>query len=382
MQQLIESDKTQKQEAQILLERFNRVRKRTEQLCAPLTTEDYLPQPAVFVSPAKWHIAHTTWFFENFILEPNKADYRVFDTQFCYLFNSYYQQVGERLARDKRGTLTRPSVEEIWEYRGYVEEHVRELLGGKPAKEVLRLTELGLQHEEQHQELLITDLKYILAQNPIGPVYQKGFSLVNHVEAVKSPVYLEEGIYDIGYRGKEFCFDNELAAHRVFLEKVEIDSNLVRNGEFIEFIEAGGYDDPKFWLDDGWCYMGEQGLKQPLYWKKEAGVWMQFSLEGWINVNPEAVLTHINYYEAQAFALWKGKRLLTEFEWEAASGQFTWGSHWEWTLSAYLPYPGYEIPKGAVGEYNGKFMVNQMVLRGASKATAPGHSRNTYRNFF
>ncbi len=365
-----------------ILPQYQSIRRRTQDLCNPLSPEDYIPQPAVFVSPAKWHIAHTTWFFEEFVLSQFAPGYKRFNSTYAYLFNSYYNGVGERLNRDHRGLLTRPPLSEIWEFRAHVDFHIEKLLQETEDPQIERLIALGLQHEQQHQELLITDFKYILSCNPTYPVYQENFSLVDTVEPQYDPVPLSAGVYEIGFEGSGFSFDNEHGRHRTFVEDVAIDGNLVTNGAFQEFIAHGGYQKHHYWLDEGWQFIKEHQLQHPLYWKKISGQWHQYTLRGLIPVNPDAILCHINYYEAQAYALWRGKRLLTEFEWEAAASKLHWGNAWEWTQSAYLPYPKYTAPQGAVGEYNGKFMVNQMVLRGASKATAPGHSRISYRNFF
>ncbi|TXC82134.1 ergothioneine biosynthesis protein EgtB [Luteibaculum oceani] len=365
-----------------IIRRFKKVRARTEELCSPLGVEDFIPQPAVFVSPAKWHIAHTTWFFEEFVLSKFKKGYTRFHKDFAFLFNSYYNSVGERLERDNRGLLTRPRLELVFDYRKSVDQEIVSLLQNTDRQELINTIELGLQHEQQHQELLITDLKYIFSQNPIYPTYHKDYYWEKIVEPSQPDVLIEEGVYNIGYEGKDFSFDNEHGKHKVYINPVEISGNLVSNQEFIEFIESGGYDKSEFWLDEGWAFIQENSCKLPLYWKKEDGNYFQYTLNGLQEVNPKAVLMHINYFEAVAYANYKGHRLCTEFEWEVASEELNWGTVWEWTQSAYLPYPNYKKPAGAIGEYNGKFMVNQMVLRGASVATAKGHSRNTYRNFF
>ena len=365
-----------------LLEQYQHTRQKTEAICAPLTVEDYIPQSVVFASPPKWHIAHTTWFFEEMILKKHYVDYHEFDANFGFLFNSYYNSIGKRTIRADRGNITRPGVAKVYEYRAYVDKRMKTLLGKNINEEVISLTILGINHEQQHQELLMTDLKYSLGHNPIFPVYQTDSNLVNDINAENGFVHIDEGVYSIGHKGKGYHFDNELGQHKVFLHAFEIGKGLVTNGEFIEFMEAGGYSNFQFWLDEGWGWVNLNDISAPLYWHKMDGTWYNYTLAGLKPVNKNAILSHISYYEANAFAAWKGMRLPTEFEWEIASDQLKWGKRWEWTNSAYLPYPSFKIDKGAVGEYNGKFMVNQMVLRGASVATYPGHSRPTYRNFF
>lgn len=365
-----------------LLEQYKTVRNRTEELCRPLKTEDYIPQPVVFASPAKWHIAHTTWFFEEMILKNHMSDYKEFHPDFCFLFNSYYNTVGERTFRADRGNITRPGVEEVYQYRAYVNEHMQQLLSGEVNDTVRELVLLGLNHEQQHQELLVTDLKYTLGHNPTFPVYKEDFNLLATHNTEEGFVSISEGVYDIGFEGDGFSYDNEHNKHKVYLHDFEISKALVTNGEYMEFMNDGGYDKFILWLDEGWAWRNEENITAPLYWHKINGAWHYYTLAGLQEVDPDAILGHISYYEATAFAAWKGMRLPTEFEWEVASKQLVWGKRWEWTNSAYLPYPGFSITEGAVGEYNGKFMVNQMVLRGASPATAEGHSRHTYRNFF
>lgn len=366
-----------------LVKFYGEVRAKTEELCAPLEIEDYIPQPQVDASPPKWNVAHTTWFFEEMILKKFAAEYTVFNENFGFLFNSYYNTIGTRTARDNRGDLSRPTVKEVFEYRKYVDEKMREFLRGDLTDEQKDLVVLGLNHEQQHQELFLTDLKYTFSVNPLFPVYKKGFALVEKGEtASNEPVEIEGGIYEIGFQGEGFHFDNELGRHRVYLHDFTIQKNLITNGEFLEFIEDGGYENFRLWHAEGWDWVNQNEIKKPLYWQKQDGEWMNFTLSGLRNLNPNAPVCHVSFYEAAAFAEWKGMRLPTEFEWETASEKFDWGLRWEWTNSAYLPYPNFTKPAGAVGEYNGKFMINQMVLRGASVATAPGHSRKTYRNFF
>lgn len=360
-------------------EQFNHVRNHSLFLCRNLITEDFSLQASEEVSPPKWHLAHTTWFFEQFILVPFQPDYVVKHPQFNFLFNSYYNSLGNRTARNQRGLMTRPSVEEVLEYRNYVDEEMRALISNKDSK-VLELVILGLNHEQQHQELLVTDLKFSLWHNPLEP---KVMDIGEYLDQADGDwVEIKEGVYEIGFDGEGFCFDNELNRHKVFLHACKISGNLVSNGEYLEFINAGGYEDPILWHDEGWAWVNSQYHKSPLYWEKEDGKWSYYTLDGRKEINWNSPVAHVNFYEAAAFANWKGKRLPAEFEWEIGQKDFSWGSRWEWTNSAYLPYPGFKIAPGALGEYNGKFMVNQMVLRGASLATPEGHSRPTYRNFF
>ncbi|GGG54485.1 ergothioneine biosynthesis protein EgtB [Bizionia arctica] len=366
---------------QQILQQFQTTRNQSKELCKPLRTEDYAPQSTDFASPPKWHLAHTSWFFEEMILKKYSKNYQVFDDAYSFLFNSYYNSIGERIERKNRGLITRPSIETIYEYRAFVDDKMIELLKLNPSKDIEELTILGINHEQQHQELLITDLKHTFSYNPIYPK----FTETNYISSKnKSKGWLEiaEGIYNIGHEGDDFCFDNELGKHRVFLEPYKISIALVTNAEFIAFINDKGYEQAKYWLDDAWHWINQNQLKSPMYWKLIDGVWHQYTLSGLQPVNPDAILTHVSYYEASAFAFWSDSRLPTEFEWEVASKQLEWGTVWEWTNSAYLPYPNFKIANGAVGEYNGKFMINLMVLRGASSATAQNHSRQTYRNFF
>ena len=365
-----------------LSSRFKSTRSYTEELCAPLRTEDYVPQADFFTSPTKWHLAHTTWFFEEMVLKHHLADYRIFHRDFSFLFNSYYNTIGERTLRKERGLITRPSVEEVYAYRKHVDHFMRVLLESNLSTQVKEIIVLGLNHEQQHQELLLTDLKYTLFLNPTFPVYKEGFNLTNTESKDTGFLKMDEGIYEIGYQGEDFCFDNELGRHKVFLHKFEISKKLITKGEYLEFVNSGGYGDFKYWLDEGWAWVNENKKQAPLYWKYIDGQWFEYTLSGLKPLEMEAELCNVSYYEAAAFATWKEMRLPTEFEWEAASSHLNWGSRWEWTGSAYLAYPNFKIAEGAVGEYNGKFMINQMVLRGASLATSPGHSRPSYRNFF
>ena len=373
----------QKSAVENLAKRYAAVRQHTERICAPLEVEDYIPQPSVDVSPPKWNVAHTTWFFEEMILKKFSEDYREFNSQFGFLFNSYYNSLGTRTTRDARGDLSRPTVKEVFQYRKFVDEKMRELLSREASKDLQKLVVLGLNHEQQHQELLLTDIKYSFGCNPTFPVYYAG-EILEEKGDIQSSEFAEftGGIYKIGFEGEGFCFDNELERHRVYLQDFTIAKNLVTNGEYLEFIEDGGYQDFRFWHAEGWDWVNGNEIRSPLYWREIDGEWFQFTLGGLRKLNRKNPVCHVSFYEAAAFAEWKRMRLPTEFEWEAASGEFKWGLRWEWTNSAYLPYPHFKKAAGALGEYNGKFMVNQMVLRGASVVTPPGHSRPTYRNFF
>lgn len=365
-----------------LLDSYFKVRKHTTAICSHLQTEDYVVQPVVDVSPPKWHIGHTTWFFETFILKPYFMGYQDFDPSYNYVFNSYYEAVGNRVIRTDRGNLSRPTVIDIYRYREYVDDAMTEFLCKEPSADVRELIILGLNHEEQHQELLYTDIKYILGHNPLFPAYDK-----NHVSPpVKHSdagfIKMDEGIYEIGFAGDGFCFDNELNRHKVYLNSYEISPNLVTNAEYMEFINADGYHDFRHWHAEGWDWVRNNNIQSPMYWHLIDNEWHAYTFRGLERLRLNEPVCHISYYEAYAYASWKGLRLPTEFEWEAAAPQFEWGKAWEWTESAYLPYPGFTKAPGAIGEYNGKFMVNQKVLRGASEVTSPGHSRVTYRNFF
>lgn len=367
-----------------LLEKYLWVRKYSEDICKPLKTEDYVVQPVVDVSPPKWHIGHVTWFFETLVLKPYLKNYKEFHPQYNFVFNSYYETVGARVIRTDRGNLSRPTVEEVYQYRKYVDDAMTRLLKQPLSPEVKEIVIIGLNHEQQHQELLMTDIKYILGNNPLFPAYQKTSENKQKSLAPKENdfVKIKEGVYEIGFAGKGFCFDNELKRHSVYLVDFEISKSLVTNKEFIEFINAGGYSDFNYWHSDGWSWVKTNQIKSPLYWYLIDGEWHQYTLQGLQLVDMNAPVCHVSFYEAAAYSSWRGARLPTESEWEIAAEKFDWGMRWEWTNSAYLPYPGFAKAPGAVGEYNGKFMVNQMVLRGASEVTPPGHSRITYRNFF
>jgi len=365
-----------------ILHHYNTVRLHTEAICQPLKKEDYVVQSSVFASPPKWHLAHTTWFFEEFILKKYSKDYKVYDKDFSFLFNSYYNNAGDRVFRADRGNITRPGVKEVYDYRDYVDKKMQALLSENDSRELTDLVVLGINHEQQHQELLITDIKHTLGNNPLFPVYDKDYNLLDVENESSGFISIKEGIYEIGFHGEGFCYDNELGRHKVYLNDFEISDALVINEEFIAFIEDGGYSDFNLWLDEGWSWVQEHNIQSPLYWHKIDNQWHYYTLAGLQKVNPKAIVGHISFYEAAAFAEWKGMRLPTEFEWEIASDKLHWGKRWEWTHSAYLPYPHFEKAEGAIGEYNGKFMINQMVLRGASVATSKNHSRKTYRNFF
>jgi len=375
-------------------------------------------QPITDVSPPKWHLGHMTWFFENFILIEHFENYKLFDERLNYIFNSYYESQGPRILRSNRGNITRPGVETILAYRRYVDEHMEQLLQTPLNQEVQDFIIIGLHHEQQHQELLLTDIKYILGTNPVFPVYSKSeiknrkSKIENRKSKISEAGWLnfDEGIYEIGYKGDGFCFDNELGVHKVFLQDFSLQDRLVTNGEYLEFVQAGGYEHFEYWLSEGWEWAKQLEVKAPLYWYERDGKWYQYTLGGLREIALDEPVTHVSYFEADAFARWKGLRLPTEFEWEVAcklthngipeTSNFLESGHhhpigqqheqdtqmlgnvWEWTGSAYLPYPDYPRLKGALGEYNGKFMVNQMVLRGGSCATPRSHIRPTYRNFF
>ncbi|WP_452229917.1 ergothioneine biosynthesis protein EgtB [Lacinutrix sp. MEBiC02404] len=361
---------------------YQQTRQVTIDFCSPLKIEDYSIQVVPFASPAKWHLAHTTWFFETFILKQYVQDYVAFDPNFNFLFNSYYNNVGSRILQTNRGNMSRPSTDEIFAYRAYVDTKMQDFLKDVSDKKILDLVTLGLNHEQQHQELLITDVKYMLGHNPIFPAYHEDANLIKDSNSNSESITIKAGLYKIGHQGKDFCYDNELGVHQVYLDDFEINNHLVTNGDYLEFMESGAYSDFNLWLDDGWSWVNKNQIHAPMYWHKIEGEWHNYTLAGLQKVDENAILSHINFYEANAYAEWKGMRLPTELEWEIASQQLDWGKRWEWTNSAYLPYPNFEKENGAVGEYNGKFMSNKMVLRGASVATSKNHSRPTYRNFF
>jgi ergothioneine biosynthesis protein EgtB len=366
-----------------LSQRYTQIRTHSELICAPLQTEDYVVQPVIDVSPPKWHLGHSTWFFETFILMPFFKDYVVYNESFNYVFNSYYETIGARVIRTDRGNLSRPSVNEVYQYRAYVDEAIVHFLQSPLTPDVEELLILGFNHEQQHQELLLTDIKYILGNNPLFPAYRGDYGKVSSdVVRPQQMIGFKEGVYEIGHTGSSFCFDNELGRHKVYLQDFSISSTLVSNGEYLAFINDGGYRNFSHWHAEGWDWVNMHQVKAPMYWHLIDGLWNTYTFEGLKPLDLEASLTHISYYEAYAFARWSGYRLPTEFEWEVAATSFAWGERWEWTESAYLPYPGFNKAPGAIGEYNGKFMVNQKVLRGASEVTPKEHSRITYRNFF
>jgi ergothioneine biosynthesis protein EgtB len=433
----------------LLAARYREVRRFTEALCEPLAIEDYVIQSMPDASPAKWHLAHTSWFFETFVLAPTVPGYRPFHSRFGYLFNSYYQSVGERHSRPERGLLSRPTVEEVYRYRAYVDEQMRALLArlpgsgaGAPGADIAAVIELGLHHEQQHQELILTDIKHLFARNPLRPAYRDGSRIADRssrpggdrdeVRSVRWHTY-PEGLAWIGHEGEGFAFDNETPRHRVFLQRFRLAARLVTNAEYLAFMGDGGYARPEFWLSEGWNAVQAHGWRAPLYWEEMDGHWWMMTLSGMREVAPDEPVCHVSYYEADAYARWAGARLPTEAEWEVAAagapveGNFAengplhpmpaprrdqrpttdeqrsnarsqepgarsaseashlaqlFGDVWEWTASAYAPYPGYRPLAGALGEYNGKFMCSQMVLRAGSCATPRSHIRPTYRNFF
>ena len=363
------------------MERYFAVRKYTEFICEPLVLEDYVVQPVEDVSPPKWHLAHTTWFFEEMVLSKYLKDYRRFHPRYSFLFNSYYESIGDRVQRPDRGNLSRPTVDEIHEYRAYVDENMIRLFSDLPS-EAESIIELGMNHEQQHQELLYTDIKFILGNNPLYPIYHVDFHETPEPESDHGFVEIAAGQYQIGNSGEAFCYDHEQPVHTVYLDHYSIRKSLVTNGEYLEFVRDRGYDRYDLWHSDGWSWIKEQDIKLPMYWVQVQDAWYRYALSGLEKLNPAEPVTHISHYEAAAFAEWKGMRLPTEVEWEAAAPRLAWGLRWEYTNSAFLPYPGYKRPEGAIGEYNAKFMINTMVLRGGSIVTPAGHSRATYRNFF
>ncbi|GAB5565515.1 MAG: ergothioneine biosynthesis protein EgtB [Winogradskyella sp.] len=365
----------------ITFDRFLKIRRRSVEICKSLQPEDVSVQPVDFVSPPKWHLAHTTWFFEQFVLTKNKPAYKAFNDDFAYYFNSYYNNVGERVLRANRGLMTRPTFQDILDYRIHVNQNMAEFLENEVQKQVYDIIEIGLQHEQQHQELLIYDIKYILG-------HQLSFPTINFQVTLNPELdneiftHYNEGLYRIGYEGEDFCWDNELGNHNVYIHDFEISNSLVTNKTFLDFIEDNGYNDFNLWHADGWDFIKKNNINCPLYWHKVDGTWYYYTIGGYKEVQLNLPVSHVSFYEASAFAEWKGMRLPTEFEWEVASSKLNYGQLWEWTNSAYLPYPKYTKAEGAIGEYNGKFMVNTMVMRGSSIATPNGHSRPTYRNFF
>jgi ergothioneine biosynthesis protein EgtB len=415
------------QRAHQLRARFHQIRTFTTALCGGLEPEDCVVQSIPDVSPTKWHLAHTTWFFETFILKKFMPGYQSEIPQYAYLFNSYYNAAGDMHRRDLRGLISRPTVKEAQRYRASIDSHIDDLLSDADEKvldEIEPIVVLGIHHEQQHQELLITDIKHVFAQNPLHPVFRVGRARHCAEERTatecRPPRFIDfnEAIVEIGHDGRGFSYDNEGPRHRVLLLRFSLASRLVTNGEYMAFIEDSGYARPEFWLSLGWMTVKEQGWEAPLYWSKRNGAWWNFTLSGFRPVDESEPVTHVSYFEADAYANWAGARLPTEFEWERAAldcpieGNFVeselfhpaplavasavsadkqardgrlhqmFGDVWEWTRSAYSPYPGYRAAPGALGEYNGKFMCNQYVLRGGSCATSRSHIRPTYRNFF
>ena len=397
-----------------LTARYRAVRQFTERLCEPLETEDYVIQSMTDVSPAKWHLAHVSWFFETFILEPHLPGYTPLNPQYAYLFNSYYVQAGARHCRAQRGYLSRPTVAEVYAYRTYVDEHMMQLFEAADddlTQTVTPLVEIGLHHEQQHQELLLTDLKHVFSVNPLRPVYRPATLGARAAAMPLTWVGFDEGLHEIGHAGDGFFYDNEGPRHRSFVDAFHLANRLVTNAEYQAFMEDGGYERPELWLSMGWATREEHGWTAPFYWEQRDGAWQCFTLAGMRAVDPDEPVCHVSYFEADAYARWAGARLATEQEWEVAArtvpmqGNFVeaeryhpvaaeasaagespllqmYGDVWEWTRSSYSPYPGYEPLPGALGEYNGKFMCNQFVLRGGSCATSATHIRPTYRNFF
>jgi ergothioneine biosynthesis protein EgtB len=368
-----------------LARQYETIRAHTETLAAPLTAEDQCVQSMPDASPTKWHRAHVTWFFEEFVLRPSRENYQVFDEDFRFLFNSYYEAVGARHPRPMRGLLTRPEMSRVAAYRAHVDDAMSRFLPRAP-DETLQLVQLGLQHEQQHQELLITDILDAFSKNPLAPALSPDWREPACSPGAPRFLHCVGGVTGIGHADETFCFDNETPAHETLLPDFQIADRLVRNGEFLAFIEDGGYRASTLWMSDGWATVQNEGWTAPAHWRRQHGAWFQMGPGGLAPLDPAAPLRHVSWYEADAFARWSGARLPTEFEWETASDhpeirELT-GHAWQWTDSAYRPYPGYRPAAGAVGEYNGKFMINQMVLRGGSLATPPGHTRVTYRNFF
>lgn len=368
-----------------LLARYAEVRAATERLAAPLSPEDCQVQSMPEVSPTKWHLAHTSWFFETFVLAPNLPGHSPFDPAYAELFNSYYVGVGPRHPRPERGLLSRPTLEDIRAYRRHVDQAMEQLIAGGVAGTCGAMIELGLQHEQQHQELILMDIKHVLSRNPLEPAYDDGAERLPDAGAAAWNGH-PAGMAMIGGDGAGFAFDNEGPRHRLWLESFSIARGLVTAGEYRAFIDDGGYRRPELWLSDGWAAVERESWEAPLYWHCENNEWTRFTLGGRRPVHTKEPVLHVSYYEADAFARWAGRRLPTEAEWEvavAAGGlERTDDAAWQWTASAYAPYPGFRPSAGAVGEYNGKFMVNQMVLRGGSFATPAGHARPSYRNFF
>jgi ergothioneine biosynthesis protein EgtB len=375
--------------ARDLVEAFLAVRDETERRAAPLSPEDQLIQSMADASPAKWHRAHTTWFFERFLLGAHCPDYVPFHPDYAFLFNSYYVSAGPRHARHQRGHITRPGAEEITAYRRYVDAAVVKFFQSASEdvlKRIAPLVEVGLNHEQQHQELMLTDILHAFAQNPVLPAYDSAWRFPAATRGADAWITLNEGIHTVGHADVSFHFDNEKPAHRALVGPVKLARNLVTNAEWLAFIRDGGYHTPTLWLMDGFAAASNEGWQAPGHWREVDDEWRIMTLGGLQPIDPSSPVCHVSYYEADAFARWSGKHLPTEMEWEVAARgnelNDAFGIVWQWTRSAYSPYPGFRAIDGALGEYNGKFMVNQLVLRGSSLATPQGHSRITYRNFF
>ena len=393
-----------------LFTEYIQIRRRTENICAPLEIEDYGIQAAAFASPPKWHLAHTAWFFETFLLIPFLKNYRCYHPRFESLFNSYYDTIGDYHPRHERGLLSRPTVNEVYRYRAHVDEHMVQLLStvDHPMQDDISLrTRLGIHHEQQHQELLLTDIKYNFFYNPLSPAYTKAIGISHQATQPLQWLSFEGGVHSIGFDGDGFCYDNETPRHKYYLDDFRLASRPVTNAEFVDFIDDGGYRNPDLWLADAWKIINQQSWSAPLYWSLDDGQWHSMTLAGMQPLDMHAPASHVSYFEALAYARWTGKRLPTEVEWEVAAetvpieGNFVENAHlqpvaseqdsplqqmfgdvWEWTQSPYTPYPGYKQVHGPLGEYNGKFMSAQMVLRGGSCATPRAHIRPSYRNFF
>ena len=395
-----------------LATRYATVRAATERLCEPLVPEDYVVQSMDDVSPTKWHLAHTSWFWETFLLVPHASGYRLFHPEYPYLFNSYYVQAGERHCRAQRGYLSRPTVREVFEYRRHVDEHMATLLEGGDAEQLRPLVEIGLNHEQQHQELMLTDIKHVFAVNPLRPLYRSRAPEPTRSAPTLDFIAFEGGIHEIGHAGAGFAFDNEGPRHKAYVAPFLLANRLVTNGEYLRFIEDGGYRRAELWMSEGWATVLANQWSEPFYWerKRDGDGWRLFTLSGMRDIDPDEPVTHLSWYEADAYARWADARLPTEQEWEVAAAGIPitgnlveagrlhptvadpttatnglmqmFGDVWEWTRSPYSPYPGYKPEPGALGEYNGKWMVNQFVLRGGSIATPTSHIRKTYRNFF
>ena len=397
----------------VLQDRYKTVRDLSEQICKPLEIEDYIIQSMPDVSPTRWHLAHTTWFFETFILKPQVPGYQSPNALYNYLFNSYYNEIGKQFPRPERGLLSRPTVKQVFAYRQHVDQTIANLIENTEEDKLASLFplfDLGLNHEQQHQELMLTDLKHVFFKNPLYPAYANTILQSSTKDSTKlSWTAFEGGIVDQGFPGDTFSFDNETPRHEVLLQPFELGNRLVTNAEYLTFMEDGGYEQAPLWLSDGWAKINQEGWQAPLYWVMQDGNWFEFTLNGLVPLNPQSPVTHISYYEADAYANWADARLPSEFEWEHAahslkiSGNFIesqllhpaplkstgfsklsqmFGDVWEWTRSPYTPYPGFKPAQGAVGEYNGKFMSSQMVLRGGSCVSSQNHLRSSYRNFF